>query len=173
MRKKLTEATSAAEIDLRRRAHQAVQKVTADLEDFKFNTAVSQLMIFSDVLRKFVAAHGAQSSACHESAAFLVKLLSPLAPHIADELWERLGFSGTLYLKSWPAFDSQIAKNDEVTLIVQVNGKLRDKITVSADADAAHCERLALDSPKVAQETDGKTIRKVIVIAGKLVNIVV
>ena len=170
---KLSGAADEAEVALRRRAHQAVQKVTGDLEEFKFNTAVSELMIFSDALRKFVIAHGTNAPACHESAAFLVKLLSPLAPHIADELWERLGFDGALYLNTWPAFDPNIAKNAEVTLIVQVNGKLRDKITVSADADAAACEALALASPKVANETDGKTVRKVIVIAGKLVNVVV
>ena len=78
-----------------------------------------------------------------------------------------------LYQSEWPDFDPEIAKNEEVTLIVQVNGKLRDKITVPADETAAACEALALASPKVIAETEGKTIRKVIVIAGKLVNVVV
>ncbi len=170
---RLNDATSEPERALRRRAHQAVQKVTSDLEEFKFNTAVSELMIFSDVLRKFVAANGAASPAVSEASAFLVKLIAPLAPHIADELWERLGHTDAfLYQSPWPAFDPEIAKNDEVTLVVQVNGKLRDKITVAADANAATCESLALASPKVKADVENKTIRKVVVIPGKLVNVV-
>ena len=167
-------ATSADEKALRRRTHQAIAKVGDDIGKLAFNTSVSALMIFTDALRKFVAAHGAQSPAAHEAAETLVKLLSPLAPHVADELYERLGYtSGSLYNAAWPVSDPAIAAEDEVTVVVQINGKLRDRLTLPADADAKACELAALASDKVTPETEGKTIRKVIVIPGKLVNIVV
>ncbi|MBC8101853.1 MAG: leucine--tRNA ligase [Cytophagales bacterium] len=166
--------TDSAQKVLRRRTHQAIIKVTDDIAEFRFNTAVSALMIHSDALRKHILAHGAASPAVFEAAATLIKLLSPLAPHIADELWERLGHSGNyLYNAPWPAADSSVAAPDEITLIVQINGKLVDRLTLPADADAKTCELSALDSPKIKAATQGKTIRKIIFVPGKLVNVVV
>ncbi len=170
---KIGDAVTPAECDLRRRTHQAIAKVGADLENLAFNTAVSALMIFADALRKFVQTHGATSPAAHEGAETLVKLLAPLAPHIADELYEKLGYTGRfLYTESFPVFDAAAAAESEVTVVVQVNGKLRDKLTLGADADDAAHEAAAFASEKVQADLVGKTIRKVVVVPGRLVNIV-
>ena len=158
---------------LRRRTHQAIAKVTEDLAAFRFNTAVSALMVHSDALRKHVGKHGGDGAAVHEAAATLTKLLAPLAPHIADELWSRLGHAGGyLYHEAWPAADPAAAAEDEVTLVVQINGKVRDRLLLPATSDAAACETAALASAKIQTDLAGKTVRKVVVIAGKLVNIV-
>ncbi|MES2461193.1 MAG: leucine--tRNA ligase [Armatimonadota bacterium] len=165
--------TDAAQKALRRRTHQAIAKVTDDVSEFRFNTAVSALMIHADALRKHLLAHGTESVAVWEAAATLVKLLSPLAPHIADELWEQLGKSGTyLYNETWPTADPAVAAEEEITLIVQINGKLVERLTLPADSDARTCEISALEAPKVKNAVEGKTIRKIIVIPGRLVNVV-
>jgi leucyl-tRNA synthetase len=166
-------AADAPQKELRRRTHQAIMKVTDDISEFRFNTAVSALMIHSDILRKHVQKHGADSPAVSEAAATLIKLLSPLAPHIADELWEQIGRSGTyLYNESWPVADPAIAAEDEITLVVQINGKLVERLTLSADAGVQTCESAALEAPRVKAALEEKTIRKIIVVPGKLVNIV-
>jgi leucyl-tRNA synthetase len=170
---RLHEATSLEEKTLRRRTHQAVVKTGDDIADLRFNTAVSELMKLSDSIRKFVAASGTDSPALHEAAHVFVQLLSPLAPHIADELWERFGYSEFLYNAKWPTSDPQVAQEEEITLVVQVNGKLRDKLTLPANTDAKACELAALSSDKVKELTEGKPVKKVVVIPGKLVNIVV
>ena len=172
---RLGDTTSGDERALRRRTHQTIARLTEDIAGFRFNTAVSTLMIHSDALRKFVQAHGPASPAAHEAADVLVKLLSPLAPHIADELFERLGHADTsLYAQPWPIADRGVAAEDEVTLVVQINGKVRDRIILPAAqaADARSCELLALAAEKVQAEVAGKMVRKVIVVPGKLVNIV-
>jgi leucyl-tRNA synthetase len=171
---RLGAATSDDERTLRRRTHQTIAKVTENVADFRFNTAVSALMIHSDALRKFLSVRGPSSPAAHEAAVALVKLLAPFAPHIADELWERLGhMNAFLYRETWPVHDPAIAAEEEITLVVQVNGKVRDRITLPADADAKACEAAALDSEKVREVTGGQAPKKVIVVPGKLVNVVV
>ncbi len=171
---RIGEANSAEERTLRRRAHQAIAKVTEDLQEFRFNTAVSALMTYSNALREFVGKNGTASPAVSEGIDTLVNLLSPMAPHVADEMWERLGHTDDyLYRKPWPAFDPAVAAEEEVTLIVQVNGKVRDRIVLPAGVDAAATEAAALASEKVQAGVEGKSVRKVIVIPGKLVNIVV
>ncbi|GAB4460121.1 MAG: leucine--tRNA ligase [Armatimonadaceae bacterium] len=170
---RLGEATSEEEKALRRRTHQAIQKLTDDIASLSFNTAVAEMMKMSDTLRKFVQANGAESPAVHEAAETLVKLLAPMAPHIADELWERLGYTERfVYNEPWSTADPAVAAEEEITLVVQVNGKLRDRLTVPADADNATLEAAALASDKVQEHTSGLTVRKVIVVPGKLVNIV-
>ena len=99
-------------------------------------------------------------------------LLAPLAPHLADELWEKLGGQELLFRGPWPVSDPSLAANEEVTVVVQINGKVREKLTLPAGLDNDTLEAAALDSDKVRTELEGKTIRKVIVVPGKLVNIV-
>lgn len=170
---KVGDATSPAEKDLRRKTHQAIAKVGSDIESLGFNTAVSALMIFADALRKFVAASGFTSPAAHEAAETLCKLLAPLAPHIADELFEKLGYTGRfLYREPFPVYEESVAAEAEVTVVVQVNGKIREKLVLPADSDAKVCEMSAMASEKVQADLAGKTVRKVIVVPGKLVNIV-
>ena len=119
------------------------------------------------------AAPAAQPAVISEALENLVLLLAPFAPHVADELWERLGKSGSTYRAAWPAFDPAVAAEDEITLVVQVNGKLRDRLTVPADTPAAALEQHALASPKVQALLNGKEVRNVVVVPGRLVNIVV
>jgi len=110
-----------------------------------------------------------------EAVESLILLLSPMTPHIADELWSMLPKQDKkqfTLLETWPTYDAEVAKADEVEIVVQILGKIRDKLTIPADADEATMEQLALSSEKIQADLQGKTVRKVIVVKGKLVNIV-
>jgi leucyl-tRNA synthetase len=108
-----------------------------------------------------------------EAVDALVRMISPFAPHTGEELWEMLGHKGGLSAARWPEFDAEVAKADEIVVPVQINGKLRSRLTVHAGATEAELEALALADPAVKAHTDGKTIRKVVVAKGKLVSLVV
>ena len=185
-----TECTDA-ERALRRKTHETIRRVTGDVEErMHLNTAVSSLMELVNELYSFSegTAHGAPSRAAAEAGRVeraqtiavlreamdgLVLLLSPFAPHMAEELWERLGHVGGLAKASWPTFDPEVAKALEVVVPVQVNGKLRARITTAAGASEDQLRELALADPGVRAHTDGKTIRKVMVAKGPLVSVVV
>jgi leucyl-tRNA synthetase len=143
-----------------------VASVTEDFEGLRFNTAISRLMEFVN----FFTAQEVRPTAAMET---FVLLLSPLAPHIAEELWNILGRGQTLTYEPWPAFDPALLKDEEVEIPVQINGKLRGRIVVPAQLDAAELERAARADPKIAVLLEGKTVRKVVVVPGKLVNFVV
>ena len=167
---------SGKDRDLRRKTHQTLLRVADDLESFRFNTAVAGLMEWVNTAYEVanVLPSGARSAALDEAIEYLVLALAPFAPHLADELWtEGLGQTGFLYRHPWPQADPEVAKKDEITLVVQVNGKVRDKMTAPADADQDTLQALALASPKVAEALNGGAPRKVIVVPGKLVNVVV
>jgi len=151
--------------------HASIKKVTADLEDLAFNTALSQLMVFTN---EFVKATPRPVAALQ----VLLPMLSPLAPHIAEELWTRLGekfpkFEGRASTQPWPTYDEKYLVIDEIEYAVQVNGKVRDRLTVSATLADASVEAAALAAPKIKEATEGKFVVKVIVVRGKLINIVV
>jgi leucyl-tRNA synthetase len=143
-----------------------VAAVTEDLEHLRFNTAISRLMEFTNA---FTAGEVRPRSAMES----FTLLLSPLAPHIAEELWQVLGHTQTLAYEPWPSFDPALLKDAEVEIPVQVNGKLRGRVTVPADADAAAIEAAARREERVTALLEGKTVRKTIVVPGKLVNFVV
>ena len=167
---------SGKDRDLRRKTHQTLLRVADDLESFRFNTAVAGLMEWVNTAYEVanVLPAGARSAALDEAIEYLTLALAPFAPHLADELWtEGLGQSGFLYRHSWPQADPEVAKKDEITLVVQVNGKVRDKMTAPADADQDTLQALALASPKVAEALNGGAPKKVIVVPGKLVNVVI
>ncbi len=161
---------------LRRVTHKLVKKATEDIERFAFNTYVSAMMetlnAYND-LRKGSEPDARERLAWSEALESLVLVLSPGAPHSADEMWEGLGHEGFTYHADWPAYDAEIARDETVTVAVQVNGKLRDTVEVAADASQADLEAAALASAKVQAFIDGKQVRKVIVVPGKLVNVVV
>ncbi len=164
------------ERDLRRKTHQTLLRVSDDLECFRFNTAVAGLMEWTNAMYDVANAlpAGTRSAALDEAIECFVLALAPFAPHLADELWTvGLGQSGFLYRHSWPQADPAVAKNDEITLVVQVNGKVRDKLTAPADLGQDDLQALALASPKVVEALNGNAPKKVIVVAGKLVNVVV
>lgn len=166
---------SGKERDLRCKTHQTILKVTEDIEAFRFNTAVAALMEWVNVMYDVSNSlkPGQRSSALDEAIEYLIQLLAPMAPHIADEMWEGIGKEGFLYRHPWPEAEESVAKAAEVTLVVQVNGKVRDRLTVPADADRDLLKSLALASPKVAAAMDGREPRDVVVVPGRLVNVVI
>lgn len=145
--------------------HQTVKKVTEDYEDLHFNTAISQLMVFINECYK------AQVLPKKYIEGF-VKLISPVTPHIAEELWEKLGHTGSIAYESWPAYDEAKLVDDEVEIVVQINGKVKAKLKVPVDINREELQEIAMDDEKVKQQIDGKTIKKIITVPGKLVNIV-
>jgi leucyl-tRNA synthetase len=165
---------SAEEVrNLERKLHQTILKVTEDVENFRFNTAIAALMEFNNALMKARETAVVGSPIWQESIRSLVLLIAPLFPHISEELWRRLGNEGFVHLQSWPQGDAEKAREDEVTVVVQVNGKNRDKLNVAPDTSAQQLEELALATEGVQKWLDGKQVRKVIVVPGRLVNVVV
>ena len=161
---------------IRRATHTAIKKATEDIEKFAFNTYVSALMIFVNTLyelrEKMTQPEPAEALAFSEAIEILILLLSPAAPHSADELWEQIGKKGFTYETEWPVLNPDLIVEDRVTIAIQVNGKLRDTLEVAAGASNEELEKAALATPKVKANVDGKTVRKVIVVPDKLVNIV-
>ncbi|WP_317983764.1 leucine--tRNA ligase [Paenibacillus spiritus] len=152
--------------EFKRTWHKSVKKVTEDFEALRFNTAISQLMIFiNDAYKQDTLPRAAMES--------FVQMLSPLAPHIAEELWERLGHEGGISYVPWPAFDEKLTVDAEVEIVVQVNGKIVERTVIAADLGQEDMQKHALALPNVAAATAGKTVRKIIAVPGKLVNIVV
>ena len=146
--------------------HATIKKVTEDIEALSFNTAIAQMMIF---VNEFTGAEPRPLGALRA----LLPLLSPFAPHLAEEMWTRLGFGGLASAQAWPVFDESFLIENEIEIALQVNGKVRDRVMIAKDAAAADIEALALANTKVGEATTGKTVVKVIVVPGKLVNIVV
>jgi len=146
--------------------HATIKKVTEDIEALSFNTAIAQMMIF---VNEFTGVEPRPLGALRA----LLPLLSPFAPHLAEEMWTRLGFGGLASAQAWPVFDESFLVENEIEIALQVNGKVRDRVMIAKDAAAADIEALALANTKVGEATTGKTVVKVIVVPGKLVNIVV
>ena len=162
---------SKAEKDLRRAIHTAIKEVTSDLEDeYQFNTAVSELMKLSNALTE---AKCQDSPVYAEGIETLILLLAPFAPHIAEELWLRTGHTESVHTQAWPKADPAALVADEITLVIQVNGKKRGDLQVPAQADKQALEQYARESEAAQRYIEGKEIKKVIVVPGKLVNFVV
>ncbi|MBO4600815.1 MAG: leucine--tRNA ligase [Bacilli bacterium] len=146
--------------------HQTVKKVTNDYENLCINTAISQMMIFINAVNK-------EEKFPREYAEGFIKLLNPLCPHITEEIWERLGHNETIAYEPWPTYDEEKTIEDNITIGVQVNGKLRGTIDIKKDAPKEEVEELAKSNENVKKFTDGLEIVKVIVVPNKIVNIVV
>ncbi|MEG4056754.1 MULTISPECIES: leucine--tRNA ligase [unclassified Microcoleus] len=162
---------SKIEKDLRRAIHTAIKAVSEDLEgDYQFNTAVSEMMKLSNALND---AKCKDSPIYAEGINTLIRLLAPFAPHIADELWHNTGNSESVHTQTWPTVDPSALVTDEITLVIQVMGKTRGTIQVPSGADKAALEKFARESELAKRHLEGKEIKKVIVVPGKLVNFVV
>ena len=157
---------------LRRRVHQTLKAVTRDFESFEFNTIISSLMELMNDMSKLKEKVGG-SAAWAEATEIYLKMLAPVAPHISEELWERLGKPYSIHTQSWPRVDEEAAREEEITLVVQVNGKVRERITVPAGIDEESAKKAALESEAVYRFLEGKTPKQVIYVRGRLVNIVV
>ncbi len=146
--------------------HVTIRKVTADLDSLNFNTAISQLMIFVNAFTK-------ADSRNREAIEIFVKLLAPLAPHIAEELWQRLGHTGGISYEPWPTYDEALTRETEVEILVQVRGKPKARILMAPDATPEEMERIALGEEKVREAIADCAVRKVVCVPGRLVNIVI
>ncbi len=146
--------------------HQTIQKVTEDIEALRFNTAISQMMIFVNHMTKL-------PQKPKECLRPFIQLLQPFAPHLAEELWSRLGETRPLCVEPWPSFDPAIAREDEITIAIQVQGKTRGTLTIARGASQADAESLAKQIPTVANQLEGKSIKKVIFVQDRILNFIV
>jgi leucyl-tRNA synthetase len=163
-----------AQKDIRQKTHQTLSKITDDMSRrHSFNTAIAALMELSNALAKFTATDEQSMAVRRESIDITLKSLSPITPHICHYLWNALGNEAAIINEAWPKVDETALVQDEVQIVVQVNGKLRAKLMLSADMDKAQVESQALTDENVAKFTEGKNVVKVIVVPNKLVNIVV
>ncbi len=163
--------------DTHRKTHQTIRKVTEDLKDrFHFNTAIAAIMELVNQLYQTLDSRVDDRAfwpVMREAVESAVLLVSPMAPHIAEELWQSLGFKGGIMSAGWPVWREEALQAEEVLVVVQVNGKLRSRITVAKDAPGGQVERVALEDGRIRDFLAGAVVKKVIVIPNKLVNIVV
>ncbi|MEA1940928.1 MAG: leucine--tRNA ligase [Pseudomonadota bacterium] len=159
-------------LDIRRAAHKALKSVTDSIEGFRFNSAVAQIHDLVNAVRKFEPSDEAGIAAKAEALGILVRMIAPFIPHLAEECWARLGGEGLVIDAAWPEADPALLVEDTVTLPVQVNGKRRDQIDVAKGAAEDEVKALALATDGVARATEGLTVRKVIVVPDRIVNIV-
>ncbi|MDX1600084.1 MAG: leucine--tRNA ligase [Anaerolineales bacterium] len=159
--------------DLRRKLHQTIQQASRDLERFEFNTVVSGLMELTNRIIEARENGLAGSPAYEEAVDGLLLMMAPITPHIAEELWSRRGNPYSIHTQDWPEFDPEIAKEEEITLVLQVNGKVRDRVQVPAEIDEEQARQTALQNETIQGYLEGREPKKVIYVPGRLVNIVV
>ena len=153
--------------------HQTIRRCHNDLDRFKFNTAIASLMELANHLNRVWAESSIDSATWRECIENFLLMLAPIAPHVTEELWERTGHAYSIHQQAFPSWDDDMAAEDTITLVVQVNGKVRDKLEVPAGIEEAAAQELALASPRVKSYTDGKLVSKTIFVPGRLVNLVV
>jgi leucyl-tRNA synthetase len=164
---------AAAEKELLHMIHKTIKKVTEDMDRFRFNTMLSALMEFTNYMGKVHEQGTVSSSSRNAAITTLLLLLAPTAPHLTEELWAHTGHQYSIHNQSWPAWDETLAKEEEVTLVIQINGKLRDKISVPASITESEAKELAFNREKIKAYLDNKEPVKTIYVPGKLVNIVI
>jgi leucyl-tRNA synthetase len=152
--------------------HRTIKKVTADLEKFRFNTMLASLMEFTNYLSKVRESGTVSDSLWREAINYFLLLFAPTAPHLAEELWTRSGCPYSIHNQAWPEYDGELAQEEEITLVIQVNGKLRDKMLVPASISEAEAKELALGRKRVQAYIDGKKLSNVIYVPKRVVNIV-
>ena len=158
--------------DIERLRHKTMKRVTEDLNHFRFNTALAAMMEFNNVLVKQQHQEVAHSAAYRHALETLLQLLAPFVPHMSEELWHQTGHSGSIHTSSWPIYKEELTRDEVFTLVIQVNGKVRERIEVPADISENEVRTLAMSNPRVASFVGDSTVRKVIYIPGKLVNVV-
>lgn len=158
--------------ELVRLTHRTIKKVTEDIEGFHFNTMLSSLMEFSNFLSKVKEKGEVEAEVYDKAIETLLLLLAPTAPHLTEELWHRLGKPYSIHNQSWPKYDEELAKEEEITLVIEINGRLRDKVVVPASISEEEAKDIALKREKIKAHLQGKQIERIIFIPGRLVNIV-
>ncbi len=162
-------ANEAADTELLRETHKAIHDVTGGVESFGFNASIAKLYGFTNAIAKSKAGSEAKRTALKT----LAQLMSPMTPHLAEEMWQTLGGEGLIALAPWPVVDEAMLVQDTVTLPIQINGKRRAEIDVPKDMDKAEVEKIALAHEAVIKTLDGAQPKKVIVVPGRIVNVVV
>jgi leucyl-tRNA synthetase len=162
----------------RREVHLSLRQATYDVQRMQFNTVASAAMKIYNALSELArdpaaAGHPNHAQVLHEGLSILLRVMSPITPHVAHVLWKELGFAGDLMDAPWPEVDESALETDEIELVLQVNGKLRGHMRAPKSADRAAIERLALESDAVRRHTNGQPPKKVVVVPGRLVNVVV
>jgi leucyl-tRNA synthetase len=158
---------------LQRKVHQTIRQVSNDLESYEFNTVVSGLMELTNAIAEAREAGLAEDPSLAEAIDTMLLLAAPVVPHLAEELWARRGKPYSIHNQPWPQYDPELARVEEITLVVQVNGKVRDRIQVPADISEASARQQALASQAVQRLLAGREPRQVVFVPGRLVNIVV
>ena len=164
---------SHEEAELNRITHQTIRKVTGDMEKIHLNTVIASLMEFTNYMGKVKDVGSVTRSAWDEAVRTLLLLLAPSAPHLTEELWHRMGYPYSIHNQSWPIWNEDLARDEEITLVVQVNGKLRDRISVPPNIGEPEAKSLAMSSERVRMHLKGKEVTKTIYVPDKLVNLVV
>ena len=162
-----------AEKELLHLTHKTIKDVTTDLERFRFNTMLSSLMEFSNHLSRVRETGMVSDSLWIEVTGCFLRLLAPAAPHIAEELWNKTGRPYSIHNQPWPEYSDELAREEQITLVIQINGRLRDKVLVSASINEVEARELALNRQRVKSYIDGKKLARVIYVPGRVVNIVV
>jgi leucyl-tRNA synthetase len=157
---------------VQRSVHQTIRRVTDDLEGFRFNTMVAALMELTTTLARAKASQRIASGALKDAIEKLILLIAPSAPHLADELWSRYGHSTSVHLESWPEYDAGLARDEQITLVVQVDGKVRERLVVEPGLVEEDAMRLALASPRIASALGGKSVVRRVYRADRLLNLV-
>ena len=163
---------AAASLELRRVAHKALAAVTDDLSSLRFNRAIARIYELANALGTALSGGKADAASVKEAAEFLVLTSAPMMPHLGEECWQAMKMPGFVVDTAWPKADPALLADDQVTIAVQVNGKRRDEITVAKDLDAKSIEELALKLDAVIRALDGRPVKKVIVVPGRIANIV-
>jgi leucyl-tRNA synthetase len=167
------QVSDKASTALRRKVHQTIAKVGEDMEEFKWNTAVAALMTLRNSMLESLRARDVSAAAWAEAVGTLLKLLAPIAPHVSEELWRHLGNEDSVHLQTWPVADPAVAAEDEVTMVIQVNGKVRDRLDVPATISEEDAAAAALAAEKIQPWLEQGEVRKVIARPPRLINIVV
>ena len=159
-------------IQLRKHTHQTIATVTKDIESFRFNRAVAGIRQLTNAIAAFQEnGSGAQQAKC-EALETLVKLIGPMLPHLAEEMWERLGFSASLAQESWPLPDTSLLSSQTVTMAVQINGKLRTTLNMATDITSDLAQERALADPVIKAHIGNREIKKVVVVPNRVINVV-
>ncbi len=153
--------------------HRTVQRVTTDLIDFQFNTMVAALIEFSNGLNELKTPELMRSPEWRSALRTMVLLMAPSTPYVAEELWEKLGESYSVHTQDWPGYDESLAQDDFVEMVIQVNGKLRDRVVLPANASEASAKDAIRKAPKIAAALEGVEVVKEIYVPGRLMNFVV
>ncbi|MCB1318252.1 MAG: class I tRNA ligase family protein, partial [Leptospiraceae bacterium] len=164
--------TSGKALEIRKKTHQTIEAVTQDIEAFHYNKMVAHIRELSNLLGSIDTSDKQNAAAFREGIEVLIHLIAPLTPHLAEAMWQTLGHDDLVALRAWPETDSSLLVNDVITIAVQVNGKVRATMDVSPGASREELEKAALEQPNVIRALEEKSVRKVITVPGKIVNVV-